>query len=100
MKSGPDVFADALVPRDVSLSPKRLAFPGTVSRSDCLALKAAWHLDISRSFARLSWSPPVPPGHCIVAVMRHAGWNVARFANPSPGLFRIPNPPLRHRRRT
>ena len=44
MKSGPDVFADALVPRNVSYSPERF---------DSRAFGAG-HFNISKSFTRLS----------------------------------------------
>jgi len=53
MKSGPDVFADALVPRNVSV-------PWNVSIAAPLG---AWRSGISISFMFSSWLPPVPPGH-------------------------------------
>jgi len=92
MKSGPDVFADALVPRNLSRSPERSAFPGT-SFVPTAAPLTPGAFDPSKSLHPVS----IAPGPCrdicmrIVHAPRKRNSKTPRFHEIRPELFTKPD---------
>lgn len=93
LKSGPDVFADALVPRNAFRSPERPVFPGTT----CGPFAALPAPGTSIFPNPLHAGPTAHGPRRAVADLAQAPPRIgyaARSADSSPELLRTPAPPL------